>query len=161
MSNLRAYKRDKEITTSMLPQYGAGRSIERSSDFIQACYAIDLPELRAPWGHFYEAVSRMPPCLKSAEQKSELEGRCFPAKLCDAMDAFQWAGETGEMLRAFEEGRKVKTSKGKRILRWHDPMMRPMITFRDVRNQQIWSRHDADSVALIMEILERNVDTFK
>merc|ERR1719160_2120675 len=47
------------------------------SRFVQACYALDrdLLDLRAPWGYWAEAKSRLPECLKASEERSEFEGR--------------------------------------------------------------------------------------
>jgi len=157
MGHVELYRQDEEFTWQVFPDYGPGASIERSSPFIRACYGIELLELRAPWGHMLEKISRHPGCLHLTEEHNELEGRCFPAKLCDALDSFQWSGEIGEMLRAYEAGRRVRDSHGKPILRWPHVMMRPMITFKNVRDLPVWGR-DEPSVARIMDILEQNVD---
>merc|ERR1712226_828159 len=40
-------------------------------------------------------------------------------------------------------------------------MMRPIIFFEEIRHHPVWTRKDALSVARIMDVLEKNVDTFK
>merc|ERR1719210_1808029 len=65
------------------------------------------------------------------------------------------------MVKLFERNREVTDSKGKRILRWQNPFMRPMMTFLNIKNRVIWTKKDSDSIAHIMSIMEDNIKVFK
>ena len=61
---------------------------------------------------------------------SESDGRCFPKRVGEAMDAFQWCGDTDEMVRVFKEAKEVKGSNGQPLLLWPGHFT---VDLRDVR----------------------------
>ncbi|CAK0819055.1 unnamed protein product [Prorocentrum cordatum] len=101
------------------------------------------------------------PCVAHSDKASEFEGRCFPSGINNALSAFQWSGDFEEMDKLFNVSKRVMDSKGQPALRWSNIMMRPMITFTEVRQFPVWERGDDPSIAEVMDLLERNVAVFK
>jgi len=156
------YYKDAQFRQEVLPGFGGtGATLERGSEFVRACYAIDALELRRSWGHFYKKISMVKPCVAHSDKASEFEGRCFPSGINNALSAFQWSGDFEEMDKLFNVSKRVMDSKGQPALRWSNIMMRPMITFTEVRQFPVWERGDDPSIAEVMDLLERNVAVFK
>lgn len=162
MGNFQLFNQDSDFRSSVMPRYeGGGKSLEKSSRFIQACFATEHLELRSPWGYFMEALAMDKGCRQQTEEISEFEGRCFPSAISNAMDSFQWSGELEEMSALYDRAKAIMGNKGRPLLRWKDPMMHPMITISGLRNRPIWRKQDDPIVGSIMTLLEENVVTFQ
>jgi hypothetical protein len=100
-------------------------------------------------------------CVGHAHQVSEFEMRCFPSGISNALDALQWSGANEEMQKMYDNNKQMTLDNGKLALRWPNVMMRTPITFKGIRNQQLWKKGDSASLDRVMQLIEKNAGTFK
>lgn len=146
---------DDEFKNAVEARLGIDDTFKGASPFITACYS-GAPELRLAWGFLAEWQARQVSCINDVAFVNEYEGRCFPTTMNKALNHFQWAGEFAELQRAFDTAKSIYPE-----LRWENPMMHPRSTFVDVRRLPVWTKSDHESLAHVMEILERNQPVFK